>query len=173
MKHLSKHRIGSASGVVQLASLAAVGTSLFLGGCHQAMPPSFTAVGVHEVEHTQDRSVIEFVVEATNPNKEPIPLKQIIYRVEIDGVEVFAGVRSPQTTLHTYSSHEFKLPAVIPSSAFAGLGEVSYQLLGTAQYIPPGRLSEVLFDAEMKVPEAMIDLSGTINLGKVQTTNEE
>ena len=140
--------------------------TVFLGGCNKALAPTFAAVGVREIEHNSDRSVIEFLVEATNPNKEPIPLRQITYTVMLDGVEVFSGVRSPETTLHTYSSHVFALPAVLPMGAIAGSGEVSYTLHGFAKYIPPGRLSEVLFDAEVKVPEAIIELSGTINTGE-------
>ncbi len=161
MKHARLNR--SQAGI--LCTLVLAGASILLGGCSKAMAPTFAAMGVREVEHHEDRSVIEFSIQATNPNKEPIPLKQIRYRVEIDGVEVFSGVRSPQTTLHTYSSHVFKLPAVIPASALSGSESVSYLVVGTAQYVPPGRLSEVLFDAEVKVPEAVIELSGTINTG--------
>lgn len=161
MKHARLNR--SQAGI--LCTLVFAGASILLGGCSKAMAPTFTAMGVREIEHHKDRSVIEFSIQATNPNKEPIPLKQIRYRVEIDGVEVFSGVRSPQTTLHTYSSHVFKLPAVIPASALSDSESVSYLIVGTAQYVPPGRLSEVLFDAEVRVPEAAIELSGTINTG--------
>lgn len=136
-----------------------------LGGCSNAAPPTFSAVGVREVAHDDGRSVIEFSVEARNPNREPIPLRRVSYRVEIGGEVLFEGVRSPETTLHTFSSHVFVLPAVLPESALAGRGEVAYAIRGSAQYIPPGRLSEVLFDAELKVPEALIDLEGTIDTG--------
>lgn len=145
--------------------VAGVGTSMLAGGCNKALPPTFSAVGVREVEKSADRSMIEFMIEATNPNKEPIPLRQIHYTVELNGVEVFAGVRSPETTLHTYSSYVFELPAVLELESLSGTGEIAYSLIGTAQYIPPGRLSEVLFDAEVKVPEAALNLTGTINLG--------
>lgn len=138
--------------------------STLLGGCSKALPPTFRAVGVREVGQENDRSVIEFLVEATNPNKEPIPMRQIAYRVELDGVEVFSGVRNPETTLHTYSSHVFVLPAVLPLGAMSDSSEINYAILGSALYIPPGRLAEVLFDAEVKVPEAIIELSGTIDL---------
>lgn len=147
---------------------AAIGMCLSLGGCNKALAPTFTAVGVREVEHSNNRSVIEFLVEAKNPNKEPIPLKQIVYTVDLDGVEVFSGVRSSQITLHTYSSHVFALPAVLPLDMLSGTGEVTYTLSGIAQYIPPGRLAEVLFDAEVKVPEATIELTGTINLSAAE-----
>jgi len=149
------------------------GSVSVLSGCSSTRAPSFVAVGVREVEHSNERSVIEFVVEATNPNKEPIPLRQVYYTVELDGVEVFTGVRTPQTTLHTYSSHTFTLPAVLPLDALSGSGEVSYSLVGTVQYIPPGRLAEVLFDAKVKVPEAPLELSGTINTGSDQAGSDQ
>lgn len=136
-----------------------------LGGCSTAAPPTFAAVGVREVAQGDGKSVIEFSVEASNPNREPIPLRLVSYRVEIDGEVLFEGVRSPETTLHTFSSHVFVLPAVLPESALRDRGEVGYAIRGSAQYIPPGRLSEVLFDAELEVPEALIDLEGTINTG--------
>jgi len=145
--------------------MIALSACALLGGCTNTLVPTFTAVGVREVVNEGDRSVIEFSIEATNPNKEPIPLKRVYYTVEINGVEVFSGMRSTETTLHTYSSHVFVLPAVVPGDTLKGVGKVSYSLTGVAQYIPPGRLSEVLFDAEMKVPEAVINLSGTINTG--------
>ena len=139
---------------------------LVLAGCQKAMAPTFTAVGVREVERSNERAVIEFVIEAKNPNREAIPLQQIRYTVTINGKEVFTGLRSSEVSLHTYATQVFTLPAVLPISSISAQGEVSYSLVGTAQYIPPGRLAEVLFDADLKVPEATIDLSGTINLGE-------
>ncbi len=158
MRHAIKNRARTLLPLT-LAALA------LLGGCANTHPPTFRAVGVSEVSRDHDRSVIEFLVEATNPNREPIPLKRVSYRVEIGGEVVFTGVRSAETTLHTYSSHVFALPAVLPASTLGGAGEVHYAVTGSATYIPPGRLAEVLFDAEIAVPEAPIELSGTINTG--------
>ena len=151
--------------------MAGLGMCLFLGGCSKAVAPTFAAVGVREVQHDGDRSVIEFLIEATNPNQDPIPLRQVHYTVKLDGQEVFSGVRSPETTLHTYSSHVFELPAVLELGSFSGLGVVNYTIVGTVQYIPPGQLSEVLFDAEIKVPEAILNLSGTINTGDTELSD--
>ena len=125
---------------------------LMLGGCSKALSPTFTAVGVREVERNNDRSVIEFIIEAKNPNREPIPLKEIQYAVAIDGQEVFTGLRSPEV-----------LPMDVVG-AVGSAGDIQYRLNGSVEYIPPGRLAEVLFDAKLKVPTAPIDLSGTINL---------
>ncbi len=148
--------------------ICALGASLllvFLGGCNKALAPSFQAVGVRETSNDGERSTIDFLIKASNPNPDPIPLRQVQYRVQLDGVQVFEGVRSPESTLHTYSSHEFALPAVLDLESLSGSGLIEYRLIGTVQYIPPGRLSEVLFDAEIKVPEAVLDLTGTIDTG--------
>lgn len=132
-------------------------------GCSKAMAPSFRAMGVEEIERGEGRSVIEFRVRASNPNDEPIPLRSVTYRVQINGEQVYSGLRSPETTLHKFSHAEFVLPAVVPEGALSG--QIDYKLLGTVQYIPPGRLSEVLFDAEIRVPEAPLNITGTINAG--------
>jgi len=150
---------------VALTVSAVLGLSLMLGGCSKALAPTFKAVGVRVIEEQEAGSVIEFSIEATNPNKEPLPMRQISYGVELDGVQVFSGVRSPEMTLHTYSSQVFRLPAVLPDGALDGKGVVSYTLDGVALYIPPGRLGEVLFDMKVKMPEAKLDLSGTIDTG--------
>lgn len=146
-----------------LGFVLAIGLVLVMGGCSGALAPQFEAVGVREVQRTGDRTVLEFRVLASNPNREPIPLRSVSYRVELDGELVFEGVRSPETTLHTFSTHEFVLPAVVSSDLLRG--SIPYALRGAVRYIPPGRLSEVLFDAELIVPEAPFDLSGNIETG--------
>jgi LEA14-like dessication related protein len=151
--------IGARTILLVCFSIALVGMT----GCNKSSAPTFSAVGVRQLEDDGNRTIIQFSIEAKNPNKEPIPLKQISYRVEMNGTEVFRGVRSPETTLHTFSSHVFYLPAVLPIDSLNTSNEVEYRLIGAAQYIPPGRLSEVLFDAKVKVPEAPINIIGTIN----------
>ena len=148
---------------IALFLLALLPALTVLGGCSKAIPPSFEAIGVQEIERNDERSVIAFTIRATNPNSEPIPLRSVRYSVTIDGDTVFEGVRSPETTLHKYDSSEFSLPAVIPVGYLRG--SIDYELLGSVQYIPPGRLSEVLFDAEIKVPEAPLEIFGNINTG--------
>jgi len=147
-----------------MLALSLVFASFLLVGCNKALAPEFEALGVQEIDRSEDRSVIEFRVRASNPNGEPIPLRTVSYRVEINGEQVFEGVRSPETTLHTYSNSEFVLPAVVPLEYLSGT--IDYALLGSVQYIPPGRLSEVLFDAEILVPEALLELEGTIDAGE-------
>ncbi len=137
-----------------------------LAACSAYQPPTFEAVGVREVERSNEHAVLTFSVQATNPNREPMELGPATYTLSIDGADVFTGVRSPQSTLHTYSSHVFQLPAVIPAEISDAIGEVDYRLRGIVVYKNPGALSDVLFDSEVIVPEATLNLSGSIDLGE-------
>jgi LEA14-like dessication related protein len=143
--------------------LVVTAASLMLAGCNKALAPQFEAVGVEEIERDNNRSVIAFTVRAMNPNADPIPLRTVTYQVRINGDTVYQGLRSPETTLHNFSDSQFVLPAVVPAEYLSG--SIDYALQGSVQYIPPGRLSEVLFDAEVSVPEAILDIEGTIETG--------
>ncbi|MBO6512334.1 MAG: LEA type 2 family protein [Phycisphaerales bacterium] len=133
-------------------------------GCSNIKSPRFETVGVREIEHTQERTVYAFSVKATNPNREPIPLKQVAYTVSIDNQHVFSGVRSPETTLHTYGEHTFELPAVfeVPRSQLSGI--IDYKLVGTTKYLKPGKLQEVLYESRISVPKAGFNLRGKIDV---------
>lgn len=136
-------------------------------GCSSYQPPKFEAVGVREIERSDNDAVIAFRVQATNPNRDPMELGPVTYTLSFSGdQDVFTGVRSPQSTLHTYSSHVFELPAVVPASIAGGTGEITYQLRGSVVYKNPGALADVLFDSEFIVPEATLNLSGMIDLGE-------
>lgn len=137
-----------------------------LTACSNYQAPRFEAVGVREVERSDDQAVLSFSVQATNPNREPMELGPATYTLSIDGRDVFTGVRSPQSTLHTFSSHTFELPAVVPAEISASVGEINYQLRGVVVYKNPGALSDVLFDSEVIIPEATLNLEGSIDLGE-------
>jgi len=137
-------------------------------GCSSIRSPRFESVGVREVEHTDARTVYSFAVTATNPNKEPIPLKQVTYTVTLnDGSSTpytFTGVRSPETTLHTYAQHTFELPAVFDITPDQLAGVIDYTIRGSTKYLKPGKLNEVLFDSKISVPKAEFTLRGKVNV---------
>ena len=136
-----------------------------LAGCSSYRAPTFEALGVREVERTGDLSVLVFTVRATNPNREPMPLNRASYTVSLGDEAVFSGVRSPESTVDTFGQSTFELPAVVPASLSAGTGELAYTIRGVVVYKKPGALADVLFDANISVPEASLDLSGTVDLG--------
>lgn len=148
---------------ISLFAVLMMGTAFSIG-CSNIKSPRFETVGVREVEHTETRTVYAFSVRATNPNNEPIPLKEVTYSVSLDNTHVFSGVRSPETTLHTYGEHIFELPAVfeVPRSQLNGI--IDYKLAGSTKYLKPGKLQEVLFDSKISVPKAGFNLRGQINV---------
>jgi LEA14-like dessication related protein len=150
-----------------MISILALGVLTLLSGCLGSIePPTFAAQGVREMETVDGRTRVVFVINATNPNREPIPLEQVRYAVSIDGAEVFSGVRSPESTLPGYSSQSFELPAVVGEELLSTRGVIAYMLDGSVKYHIPGPLAEVLYDADIKVPEAPMRIEGTIDLGQ-------
>ena len=104
-----------------------------------------------------------FSIKATNPNIEPIPLKQFTYTITLDNAHTFTGVRSPETTLHTYADHTFEVPAVFQVAPNQLTGVIDYKLTGSAKYMKPGKLAEVMFDTGFSVPKAEFTHRGQIN----------
>lgn len=146
-------------------TLLAAGSAVGLAGCSSYRSPTFEAVGVREVERTDEHAVLVFTVKATNPNREPMPLRRADYTVRFGEDAVFTGTRSPESTINTFGTHTFDLPAVIPAEMAGRAGAIPYSIRGTVIYRRPGALADVLFDASISVPEATLDLSGDVNLG--------
>ena len=144
-----------------------LGAATLLSGCAGSIqPPTFTAESVRELETVDGRTRMVFVVNATNPNREPIPLERVQYSVSIDGDLLFTGVRSPESTLPGFSSQVFELPAVVGEESLRTGRVVSYLLDGSVKYHMPGPLAEVLYDADLRVPEAPLNIEGSIDLGQ-------
>jgi len=123
-------------------------------------------MGVREIERTDSRTVYAFIIKATNPNKESIPLKEVSYTVTLDNTHKFSGVRSPETTLHTYGQHTFELPAVFEIAPGKLSGIVDYKINGSVKYLRPGKLSETMYESELIVPKAEFHLRGQVNIDK-------
>jgi len=141
--------------------------SALLTGCASTVsPPTFSAEGVREMETVDGRTRMVFLVNATNPNREPIPLERVEYAISIDGDWVYKGVRSPESTLPGYSSQVFEIPAVVGAESLRTGRVVAYMIDGSVKYHIPGPLAEVLYDADLKVPEAPLHIKGSIDLGQ-------
>lgn len=157
---------------VRAGAAATLAGVLLIGGCSSIKDPSFAVVGVAEGERTDEALVLNFTVQAENPNAEPIPLRDTDYALTLEGIEVFRGRRDAQATLRRYGSYTFTLPAVVPADRFdllafdAGRAAdgIRYDLMGTVQYITPGALAEVLFDTGVRRPKAVLSERGTIEL---------
>jgi len=134
-----------------------------LVGCSGPKAPSFDPVGVTAMTERDGELELILTINATNDNPDPLPLRRASYTLSLDGSVVYSGVRSPETTLSRYETHSFDLPALVPLSFATRTDPVPYRLTGTVSYVTPGKLAEVLFESNIKQPEASINVAGTID----------
>jgi len=149
-------------GPVMLAPVVAA--ALPGASCSSYKDPSLRVTGVDVRERSADAVVVEFTVEAENPNEEPLPLKEFLYSVSVDGKHVFDGFRSPEATLRRFGTQHLKIPAVIPAAA-ARDGTVWCRMNATLAYTTPGDLAKVLFDADVRRPEVGFVDERSVDLG--------
>lgn len=125
----------------------------FVGGCGSLSAPECRVVGGEIVESGADGAKIRVLVEASNPNEDSLPLKEVRYTVVVNDSFTFRGVRSAERTLGGGASALIELPVVlageIGANAAAG---ASLRVRGSVQYITPGPITEVLFDAGVLRP---------------------
>jgi hypothetical protein len=136
-------------------------------GCESYSAPVLSVAKAEPTERTQDGAAMLFTLDARNDNDEPLPLREVEYRVDLDGKEVFHGSRSAEATLRRVGIQQLRLPAAVPitqdtSSVVAG--PVRYRLTGSLYYITPGRLAETLFDAGVHKPSVSFNFEGDIDL---------
>lgn len=127
-----------------------------LGACSSGTaPPRFQLVSARTAERTDEGVCVELTVVGENPNKHEIELGETRYRVAAGGVEFFVGVRSPEITLPRYGRVEMILPASAPLGAFP-FDASSITLEGWVEYLEPGPLASVLYDAGLRRPTAAL-----------------
>lgn len=134
--------------------LIAGSLSVSLVGCAGISPPSFELAGV---QRNADDGAITILVEATNDNDTPMPLRHAKYSVRLDGERSFEGERSPEVTVPAFGSAVFALPAPVAGEPGEGV-----EVRGHITFIEPGRLAEILFDSDVRRPEAPLRLSGEV-----------
>lgn len=121
---------------------------------------------------TAEAAVVEFVIETTNPNDIELPMRDVVYTLNVNGRRVFSGRRDAQATMPRGGTQQIIIPAVVPmvaadgSGGKAGLepGLYTYRLTGRIYYSLPSQLADVLFDAKLSRPSVGISDKGEINL---------
>ena len=140
--------------------------ALALVGCSGARAPSLSVSEVNVVERTSEGVAVEFVLDAGNPNRVELPLRQVIYSLSLDGRRVFTGERSAEATLRREGTQQIRLPAVVPLGAGTLRGVRPYRLQGTLRYVTPGAFGEAMFEAGLYRPSVSFSDSGTIDFGE-------
>lgn len=151
---------------------AAVAGVALLGGCSSYQPPILTVTDTRVRESAPTGVVVEFLVDAENPNAEPMPLRELRYTMEVDGKRVFECVRSPEATLRRFGTQRLVLPVVLPlSQGESAPAASSVTLSGVLAYTAPGQLAETLFDTGVRRPEASFQTGATVDFTRAPSAN--
>lgn len=143
--------------------VVALGMAWLLAGCGVFKKPGLEVSDAQLTERTQEGAVVTFTIDATNPNADAMSLRGVRYTLDVDGRRVFEGFRSAEATVRRFGTQQVQLPVVIPGAPVAG--ERRYELRGTIQYVPPGALARVMFDAGIREPTAGFEDAGVIDFG--------
>ncbi len=141
---------------------------LLLGGCSRRATPSAVVTDASIHSRTAEATVVEFVIETTNPNDIELPMRDVVYTLSIEGERVFSGRRDAQATMPRGGTQQITIPAVVPMDV-GGEGGVMpgvyrYTLKGRVFYSLPSQLADVLFDAKLSRPSVPIADEGEIDL---------
>jgi hypothetical protein len=145
--------------------------TLVLAGCSSYRAPTLTVTDAALAERNEEGTVVKFTINAAHDNDNPLPLREARYVLELNGKQVFSGVRSAQCTLSRFGSQQFIIPAVVPAAQLAELtGEnVSFHISGTLTYITPGAFAELLFDTGVSRPSVGFSDQGTLDMSAIMT----
>ncbi len=145
--------------------IACVCCAALLGGCSSVSPPEVT-VGTASVAQTDSGSLLLIELSAENPNREPLPLREVRYTVEVNGARVFEGIRSAESTLRRYGSRAIVLPVALPQNSAGNTGAGTFRIFGELTYKEPGALAQTLLDVELIDPS--VGFSGNGSFGAEQ-----
>jgi hypothetical protein len=137
-----------------------------LTGCSGRTPPTVSVTGATLRDRSPEAAVVEFVIEARNPNDIELPMRQVVYTLSVDGRRVFEATRDAQATMPRNGVQTITIPAVVPLRGERAVepGLLPYRLSGRIYYSLPSQLADVLFDAKLSRPNVGISDRGEIDL---------
>lgn len=140
--------------------------SVVMGGCTGATAPTFRVLDASLTSETEDGYVVTFTLEGENANGFELPLREVEYRLELEGEEVFTGRRSAEVTLPADSTGEVMLPVSVAFEEGRGLpASMAYSLSGRVTYELPGAIAELLFDNRIRKPRVGFGERGVLEGG--------
>lgn len=150
-----------------LCACGLVAMVLTSAGClTRAVPPTMRVVPEAIVTERTDRGlVMQIDIVAANTSNEPLPLKDIVYRVDVGGERVFTGRRSAETTLRSAGEQTISLPVVIDQAwleTHTLTAPSTFTISGSIVYLVRGPIAEMLFDAGLRRPTELFSGEGTV-----------
>jgi len=138
-------------------------------GCSSYRAPTVAVSDASLATQSEEGAVVKFTMNASHDNADVLPLREARYTLELNGRQVFTGVRSAQCTLSRFGSQQFTIPAAVPTAMLTGLSgaNVPYRLSGTLTYVTPGAFAELLFDTGVSRPSVGFSQQGTLDLSSL------
>ncbi|MEM1424266.1 MAG: LEA type 2 family protein [Planctomycetota bacterium] len=140
--------------------------SVVMGGCTGATAPTFRVLDASLTSETDEGYVVTFTLEGENTNGFELPLREVDYRLVLEGEEVFTGRRSAEVTLAADSRGVVTLPVSVAFGEGVGLpASMAYELSGRVTYVLPGAIAELLFDNQIRKPRVGFGERGVLEGG--------
>ncbi|MFO0830709.1 MAG: LEA type 2 family protein [Phycisphaerales bacterium] len=156
----SRHTARTAA-VLVLVLVLGVG---LLPGCTLSSPPRLQVSGARAGPASGNRGVVLIDVVATNPNREGLPLKSVVYTVDLGGERVFEGRRDAQASVRGYGVQKITLPVPVSSSYVAG-GQTRFRVAGEITYVAPETLAQTLYDNDLRKSSTAFSGEGVVAAG--------
>ncbi len=139
---------------------------VMMGGCSSTIAPKLRVTGAQVTERSDEAVVVSFTMELTNPNTQPLPLRDFNYSLSVDGKSVFHAIRSAELTLPQGTRSTLILPAVVSLAQWNGGSGALHTLRvsGQLSYSAPGALAEVLLDMHFPPPSTSFSGSAEVDL---------
>ncbi len=143
---------------------------LFSGGCSSLRPPQAAITRITLTTAGEEALGLRCQLEVSNPNRESVELRHVLYSVSIDGTPVYKGKRAMRLILIPEDTRTLELPVVVRydhmqwGSAGVVPAEVRYELSGELHYIMPGEIAEILLDTGVRKPHVNFSRRGKVSL---------
>ncbi len=135
-------------------------TLAFSSGCSVVQRPESRVLGVTVTQRSAEGARVEVLVELTNPNATPLPLRHSGYQVSV-GDGDFAFTQRLDVTLPGNGTQRVVLPAAFADGVSIG-AQTPYVVRGSVAYEPPGEFRRILTDMGIPLPTSPFDASGEL-----------
>lgn len=141
--------------IARTATAVSIAFAALIAGCSSYEKPTLAVSSARISQESTEGYVIDFTLDASNPNEFEVPLERVRYTLRLGNDRVFTGTRSAEATVRRLGTQQITLPAAIDLSKFdMPTGDVPYELSGSVVYVTPGEIAELLFDAGVRRPKA-------------------
>jgi len=145
--------------VIALVSVLVTGSA---GGCAGISAPPIEVFDMEYVEASPEAVRFDVALEVENRGSEAITLRDFRYTVRTASGWSYTGRRAALATLQSGRRQAFSVPVVLPGDAADTAGDEQWTLTGRLEYLTPGEVARVLYDAGLRRPRVRFSGSGRV-----------